>query len=171
MASLNKFEGVFDCRSRIGKSREKMGCILRSIGLNYLFCAIQNSWTGRIEIIGYESHDTGLALESLSDGFWLDNALIVCQTGERISMPSSNGFFWYDLYQEHIITRETFRNCGYRSNEFNQYHNSARRGCGDDPERGCRPDSTTFGFLSHSDKSTPQIMQGTKQIAFDKCGG
>jgi hypothetical protein len=38
-----------------------------------------NSWTGSIEIIGWESHDTGLALESLSDGFWLDKALVVCR--------------------------------------------------------------------------------------------
>jgi hypothetical protein len=38
-----------------------------------------NSWTGPIEIIGWESHDTGLALESISDGFWLDKALIVCR--------------------------------------------------------------------------------------------
>jgi hypothetical protein len=38
-----------------------------------------NSWTGPIEIIGWESHDTGLGLESISDGFWLDKALVVCR--------------------------------------------------------------------------------------------
>jgi hypothetical protein len=38
-----------------------------------------NSWSGSMEVIGWESHDTGLALESLSEGFWLDKALIVCR--------------------------------------------------------------------------------------------
>jgi hypothetical protein len=108
----------------------------------------------------------------------MDSLLAVCRTGESLSMPSANafsleasGFFWYDVYQEHIITRATFRNCGLRSDEYNQYDTSSDRGCsGVDPQKGCRDDSTVFGFLTHSDQFTPQIMQGTKGITFDNCG-
>ena len=38
-----------------------------------------NSWTGTMEIVGWESHDTGLALESLAKSFWIDKALVVCR--------------------------------------------------------------------------------------------
>jgi hypothetical protein len=39
-----------------------------------------NSWSGSLEVVGWESHDVGLAIESLnSEGFWIDNALIVCR--------------------------------------------------------------------------------------------
>lgn len=39
-----------------------------------------NSWTGVMEVVGWESHDTGLAIESLSNGgFWIDRALAVCR--------------------------------------------------------------------------------------------
>jgi G8 domain len=38
------------------------------------------SWTGGLEVLGWESHDVGLAIESLSSaGFWIDSALIVCR--------------------------------------------------------------------------------------------
>jgi hypothetical protein len=38
-----------------------------------------NSWTGTMEIVGWESHDTGLAIESLAESFWIDKALAVCR--------------------------------------------------------------------------------------------
>lgn len=38
-----------------------------------------NSWSGTMEISGYEAHDVGLSLESLSRGFWIDNLLAVCR--------------------------------------------------------------------------------------------
>jgi hypothetical protein len=167
-----------------------------------------NSWTGSIEIIGWESHDTGLALESLSDGFWLDKALVVCRyvatiighnhaaksprltrsvstlpfsirrTGEDLTLPSipkpweridGTGFVWYDTGQEHIITESTFRNCGYRGN-FTQYDSSPTRGCDDSDRNGCHDQSKTFGFLTHSDQFTPELMQGTRAITFQNCG-
>ena len=81
-----------------------------------------------------------------------------------------NGFFWYDTYQSHIITNTEFRNCGYRSDQFNQYDNSTSRGCGDSTSNGCSSDSTTFGFLAHSDQYIPQVMQGSKHIKFTRCG-
>jgi hypothetical protein len=45
--------------------------LVSSVGLN--------SWTGRIEIIGYEAHDVALMMEALSDGFWLDQGLVTCR--------------------------------------------------------------------------------------------
>ena len=64
-------------------------------------------------------------MESLSSGFWIDNLLAVCRTGEPITFsgdpkqgatPSKlkgDGFYWYDTNMEHIMTRATFRNCGW----------------------------------------------------------
>lgn len=86
--------------------------------------------TGRREVVGFEVHDAGLALEELESGFWNDDILVVCQTGEsfslteasRASVIKGNDCFWFDTGKEHIITNSLFRNCcGYRSDEFNQY--------------------------------------------------
>jgi hypothetical protein len=38
-----------------------------------------NSWTGTMEVVGWESHDTGLSIESLAEAFWIDKALFVCR--------------------------------------------------------------------------------------------
>lgn len=78
----------------------------------------------------------------------------------------------YDTAQEHIITDSVFRNCGFRSDEYDQYNSAPDRGCGDESEAdtGCSQYSTTFGFLTHSDEFTPEIMQGTRNITFDNCG-
>jgi hypothetical protein len=38
-----------------------------------------NSWTGTMEVVGWESHDTGLAMESLASSFWIDKMLAVCR--------------------------------------------------------------------------------------------
>lgn len=46
-----------------------------------------NSWSGRMELVGFESHDNGISVESLSDGFWIDNMLSVCRSGEPIGLP------------------------------------------------------------------------------------
>jgi len=122
----------------------------------------------------------GLSLEALESGFWIDKMLAQCRTGEAIAVPSGvnvalmpgNGFFWYDTFQEHIISNSTFRRCGYRSSLYNQYDISSLRGCGDntDTSKGCTDSSTVFGFLAHSDRYNPEIMQGTKQIVFQDCG-
>ena len=137
-----------------------------------------NSWSGRMELIGFESHDNGLSVEALESGFWIDNMLSVCRTGEPLSLPTDarstrirgDGFFWYDTAQEHIITNSTFRNCGYRSDDFNQYNSAPDRGCGDETNFGCSGRSTVFGFLTHSDEHNPEIMQGTSEIRFENCG-
>ncbi len=68
------------------------------------------------------------------------------------------------------MTNTEFRNCGYRSPLYSQYDSSATRGCGDAVANGCSSDSTTFGFLAHSDQYIPQVMQGTKNITFTSCG-
>jgi hypothetical protein len=137
-----------------------------------------NSWSGRMEVIGYETHDVGLALEALESGFWVTEMLAECRSGEELRMPVAkadsvrgDGFFWYDTNQEHIITRATFRNCGVRSDNYNQYDTSETRGC--DPSSsitGCHSGSTVFGFLTHSDQFTPEIMQATRDITFADVG-
>jgi hypothetical protein len=38
-----------------------------------------NSWSGTMELIGWESHDTGLSIESLAEAFWIDSMLAVCR--------------------------------------------------------------------------------------------
>lgn len=38
-----------------------------------------NSWSGPMEILGWETHDTGLSIESRSESFWIDNMLAVCR--------------------------------------------------------------------------------------------
>jgi len=136
-----------------------------------------NSWSGRAEIVGYETHDVGLALEALESGFWISDLLAVCRSGTPLVFPSGSdatdiagdGFFWYDTNQEHILTHGTFRNCGYRGN-YDQYNSEADRGCGDDAETGCRTSSTVFGFLTHSDQFTPEVMQASKDVTYDNCG-
>ena len=103
--------------------------------------------------------------------------LVVCRTGESLYLPfqradwmRGSGFVWYDTGQEHIITDSTFRNCGFRSDEFNQYDTSPTRGCDGNPYNGCDDDSSTFGFLTHSDQFNPEIMQGTRNITLDNVG-
>lgn len=143
--------------------------LMSSVGLN--------SWSGGMEIINYEAHDVALSVEALQPGFWIDQMLVECRSGENLIMPkqradkiTGNGFFWYDTRQEHIITSSTFRNCGYRSNLYNQYDTSPTRGCGNSRMNGCSRGSTTFGFLTHSDQFTPELMQATRDISFEECG-
>jgi hypothetical protein len=135
------------------------------------------SWSGGMEVLGYECHDCGLAAEALVDGFWIDNMVANCRTGEALLLPvqradwvRANGFFWYDTGQEHIITSSTFRNCGYRSDIYNQYDTSETRGCEANPYNGCDSGSTVFGFLTHSDQFNPELMQGTRDLTFEEVG-
>jgi hypothetical protein len=117
---------------------------------------------------------------SATDESYVALSNIAHRTGENLLMPtkptpgammSGSGFVWYDTGQSHIITNAVFRKCGYTSDEFNQYDTSSDRGCGNatDPN-GCETSSTTFGFLTHSDGFNPELMQGTKNIVFDRVG-
>ena len=76
----------------------------------------------------------------------------------------------YDTDQSHVMTDSTFRNCGYRSNDYVQYNTNADRGCGNDTFTGCANISTVFGLLSHSDQFNPQLMQGSRGISLENCG-
>jgi hypothetical protein len=38
-----------------------------------------NSWNGEMEIIGYESYDAALSLESLASWFYMEKLLAVCR--------------------------------------------------------------------------------------------
>lgn len=104
--------------------------------------------------------------------------LAVCRTGSPLGLQEPNadkleasGFYWYDTNQAHIMTNAVFRNCGLRSDDFDQYDSSPDRGCDStDLFNGCSAESTVFGFLTHSDFHTPEVMQGTSGIQFDNCG-
>jgi G8 domain len=121
-----------------------------------------NAWSGHMEIVGFECNDCGLSIEALESGFWIDNMLVSCRTGEPLSLPDgsaanyirANGFGWYDTDQEHIITRSTFRNCGIKLNG---------RGCDSNAASGCDISSSVFTFLTHSSQFNPEIMQVSEQ--------
>jgi hypothetical protein len=125
-------------------------------------------------MIGYEAHDVRLSLNVLSnDGFWLTNGLVVCRTGENLGLPRAslldgNGIVWYDTGQSHIITNTTYRNCGFRSNNFSQYDSLG--GCDGNNVNGCDSDSAVFSTLTEKDEFIPEIMQATKGIKFENCG-
>jgi hypothetical protein len=158
---------------------EDQGWLQVSNSKAYLAPAVGfGSWSGRMEILGYECHDCGLSLESLSDGFWINNLLSVCRTQTPIALPDdadasqmrADGFKWYDTNQEHIITEAIFRNCGYRSDEYNDYNKDLARGCADEKDMGCSDSSSVWSMLTHSDQFVPEIMQGTRAITFENCG-
>lgn len=136
------------------------------------------SWSGRMEVVRYESHDVGLSAEALAQGFWMTELYAQCRTGEALLLPiqqaqsiRGDGFFWYDTAQDHIITDSTLVNCGVRSDEWDQYDTSSTRGCAQDNIwNGCDARSTNFGFLTHSDEFNPEIMQGTRNITFIEAG-
>lgn len=67
------------------------------------------------------------------------------------------------------MTNATFRHCGARLSN-NAYETSPTRGCDTNTNNGCSSDSTVFGFLTHSDQFTPEIMQSTKGITYEDCG-
>lgn len=135
------------------------------------------SWSGKMEVINYEAHDVGLSLEALQSGFWIDQMTVTCRTTELLKMPvqrardiRGNAFVWYDTGQDHIITDSVFKNCGYRSDDYDQYDASPTRGCNDNDENGCYHQSSVFGFLTHSDEFNPEIMQATKNITMIDVG-
>jgi hypothetical protein len=59
------------------------------------------SWSGRMDVVKYEAHDVGLALEALVSGFWIDQMAVSCRTTELLKLPvqradyvRGNGFVW-----------------------------------------------------------------------------
>jgi hypothetical protein len=127
-------------------------------------------------MVGYEAHDVSLSLNVLTpDGFWLHNSLVVCRTGENLglrnaSLMAGNGIVWYDTGQSHILSNVTFRNCGFRSNEFLQYDTSPTRGCGLNSTNGCHSTSAVFSSLTNSNQFVPEIMQASSGIEYENCG-
>ena len=138
-----------------------------------------NSWSGRLDVVGFECHDCGLAMAALSsDGFSAHNVLAACRSRTSIDLPSSaaanqisgSGFSWYDTGQEHIIYDITFRNCGYRSARYAQYDQGPTRGCGDERDIGCDSESSVWSMEAFSDQMVPEVMQATRGVKFENCG-
>lgn len=105
---------------------------------------------------------------------WAKVLLTVFSNGEPVAMPPGasmanvrgDGFRFYDTGQEHIITDSTFRNCGYRSEVYNQYDKKPSTGCKED----CTRTSAVWGFRIHSDQHVPEIVQTTVNITYENCG-
>ena len=101
----------------------------------------------------------------MGNGFiWYDAG----QVGSVLVMATSNSScFLSFLSQEHIMSDALFRNCGYMPS-----HRLAEtgRGCNDNIAAGCDYRSAVFGFLTHSDQFTPEVMQGTRNVSFENCG-
>jgi len=147
--------------------------------------------------LGMEALEDGFGIDQLlvecrSGEEW------VMPLGSRPNYVTANSFFWYDTgqvsivlkiivivypfphtnllsthlprVQGHIITEATFRNCGAR-NANNAYDNtSPTRGCDTNTFNGCSDGSTVWGFLTHSDQFTPELMQATRGITYEDCG-
>jgi hypothetical protein len=138
-----------------------------------------NSWGGRIDVVGFECHDCGLSIQAqATDGFSAHDVLVACRSRTPIVLPSSAtasqipavGLSWYDTNQEHIIYDITFRNCGYRSASYAQNDKGVTRGCGDERDIGCHPDSSVWSMEAFSDKNVPEVMQATRGVKFENCG-
>ena len=93
----------------------------------------------------------------------------------EIHADLTNPFTFSSLYvaddtnQEHIITTATFRNCGARKST-NFYDSSSNRGCSTNSFNGCTSSSSVWGFITHSDEHTPEVMQATTSITYEDCG-
>jgi hypothetical protein len=140
----------------------KSGTFWNVISNSKVYQAVANvglgSWSGEMEVLGFECHECGMSMEALAADFWVNDMAAVCRTGDNLVLPNqdatkvgADGFKWYDTGQEHIISNAEFRNCGYWSDEFAQYDASVDRGCGDDPLHACHWLSSIWGLLSHSD--------------------
>ena len=118
-------------------------------------------WGSRVELLGLEAHDVGIAASILGTGY-ITNMLVRCRTGAALPVPcdscdpkatlrkdmGANGFNWYDTGMAHIITDSHFSRCGAADD-------SGGGGCGDT----CSPMSSVWGFLTHSDQFVPEAMQ------------
>lgn len=72
---------------------------------------------------------------------------------------------------EHILTSVTFKNCGARQADNHYDTDNPARGCDpDSDDHGCASDATVWGFVTHSDQHTPEIMQATRNVTYEDCG-
>ena len=137
------------------------------------------SWFARLDVVGFECHDCGLSMQAqATEGFSAHDVLVNCRSQTPIVLPSAasankiraDGFMWYDTGQEHILYNVTFRHCGYRSADYDQYDEGSTRGCGDEPDIGCSPDASVWSMVTHSDQHVPEVMQATRGVTFENCG-
>ncbi|KAH9259577.1 hypothetical protein BASA81_001999 [Batrachochytrium salamandrivorans] len=127
-------------------------------------------WGRRSEVIRAETHDVGESMNVFGQ-VYLTQMLVQCRTlgqhaphnfcasgscasRDRAFFQSFNGFSWYDVYQNHIMTKTEFRNC-----------NPKQVPC---PLR-YKPDcsgSRIFTMLTHSNQFVPEVMQATREISY-----
>jgi hypothetical protein len=169
------------------------GCYTNSLKLwirledNKAFLANRGlqDWGDRAEIVRFEIHDTGLAMNVFGE-VWIDQLLMECRSSSHlptflsgcpgadvnnrnrwisasprdyIYWQGGSGFQWYDVGQRHILTNSTFRNC--RNDwQYCIYSSSSSAKCSG---------SSVFLALTHSDQFVPELMQATKEIRYENC--
>jgi hypothetical protein len=117
-------------------------------------------WGDRIEIVGFESHDTGRSVQVFGEA-WFSQALVNAESGSLIKYPGKpTGFQFYDTYVKSIVTQVTFR--GFTANDPPY-----------DMETTDYPfaheDRRVFSALIHSDYFKPQGISAVANIQFDNC--
>lgn len=121
-------------------------------------------WGKRIEIVDYESHDVGRAVQLFGEA-WFSRALVNAKSASLISYKDytskdgSQGFQFYDVNVKSIVTDVTFR--GFKANsptpwDFNSTTSPATWG-----------DARIFTSLIHSDAFKPQGISATKNLVFE----
>ncbi|KAK5580096.1 hypothetical protein RB653_000109 [Dictyostelium firmibasis] len=107
-----------------------------------------NHWGERVEVVGYESHDS-IRPATLFGKAWLSNAIVNGQSGNIVSYQGSTrqGFQFYDTYVQTIVSDVNFRNF---------FKNPSRI----DPES----DNRVIISMTHSDVFKPQGISATKSI-------
>lgn len=126
-------------------------------------CGMGSShWGDRIEIVGYESHDSGRPVQVFGEA-WFSDALVNAESSSLIKYPEvPMGFQFYDTHVKSIVTRVTFRNFlpnvpAWDPMEGGQF----------EPFKWL--DRRVLTSLIHSDYFKPQGISATRSINFDNC--
>jgi len=124
-------------------------------------CGMGSShWGERIEIVGYESHDSGRPVQVFGEA-WFSDALVNAESASLIKYPEvPMGFQFYDTHVKSIVTRVTFRNFmpnvpAWDPMEGGQF----------EPFKWL--DRRVLTSLIHSDYFKPQGISATRSISFD----
>lgn len=118
---------------------------------------LQRSYKGRLDIDGFEAHDTGRLFAVHERAIWMNRIVHSCRSGEQLALPDNfihkrwlgSSIFWEARGYKFIVSNSVFRNCGLRSDEYTQYNDSPTRGCpNDDSDGACDPDSSVWIYGS-----------------------
>jgi hypothetical protein len=115
-------------------------------------------WGDRVEIIGFESYDTGRSVQVFGEA-WFSDAIVSTGSSNAINFPSGqSGFQFYDTYVKSIVTDVIFR--GFHANNP-PYDPSS------DTNPFSWPDKRVLTSLIHSDYFKPQGISATRALVFE----